>query len=291
MASSRLTVLITGCSDGGTGSALAKELHARGLHVYATARNISKMRALSDIPGIEVLPLDITSLDSINECLHRVPRLDILVNNAGAQYAMPISDLDITEAKKLFDANVWGHVAMTQAFLPLLLKSPRGTVVNHTSIGAGSPIPFQAAYNASKAAMAMFSDTLRLELESAFGIKVIELRTGGVKTQIISNVQSKQFVIPEQSIWAAARDLVNKVLRQEWAESFGIPPEQWAKGVVSDVLKERPARVVWRGEMALMMKIMGWVLPSAWLGRVMKRAMGFQEVERLVRQEGREKQA
>lgn len=288
MSGHKRTVLITGCSDGGTGAALAKELHARGLHVYATARNVDKMQSLANIDGIELLPLEITSQASVQQCLKKIPRLDILVNNAGAQYAMPVSDLDITEAKRLFDANVWGHIAVTQAFLPLLLRSPKGMVVNHTSVGAGSPIPFQATYNASKAAMAMFSDTLRMELQ-VFGIKVVQLRTGGVKTQIVSNVQAKKFVVPERSIWAPAREIVNKLLRQEWAEKFGILPEQWAKQVVGDVLRENPPKMVWRGEMAFVSKVLGLVMPSAWLEWLMKRAMGFQEVEKNMRKEGRVK--
>lgn len=283
MAYSERTVLITGCSDGGTGASLAKEFQARGLNVYATARNVSKMSSLADIKGIELLALDITSQESIADCVKQIPKLDILVNNAGAQYAMPISDLDLVEAKKLFDANVWGHVAMTQAFLPLLLESSRGMVVNHTSVGAGAAIPFQATYNASKAAMAMFSDTLRLEMES-FGIKVVQLRTGGVKTQIISNVQAKQFVLPEKTIWASARQLVNKLLKQEWAEDFGIPPERWAKQVVGDVLQDSPPRMVWRGDKAGVMRILGSVLPIGWLEGMMKSAMGFGEVEKVVRE-------
>lgn len=137
MADSKRTVLITGCSDGGMGAALAKEFHTAGLHVYATARDTSKMESLTAL-GIETLLLDIQSESSIEDCAKKVPRLDILINNAGAQYTMPIADISIPEAKKLFDLNVWGNIAMTQAFLPQLLKSSKAIVVNHTSVGAGT---------------------------------------------------------------------------------------------------------------------------------------------------------
>jgi 1-acylglycerone phosphate reductase len=88
--------------------------------------------------------------------------LEYLANNAGTGYHMPISDLNINEARKLFDLNVWSYVAMTQTFLPLLIAVKR-TAINQTSLTAMGPIPFLGWYNPSKAAVAMLSDTLRLE--------------------------------------------------------------------------------------------------------------------------------
>lgn len=145
------------------GAALAIAFHEAGLHVYATARNISAMAHLASL-GIETLALDIQSDASIAACVSAVSsrNLDILVNNAGASASMPISDLSLAEAKQLFDVNVWAQLAVTQAFLPLLLKS-KGMIVNQTSVVSTTAVPFQSAYNASKAAMAMFSDSLRLE--------------------------------------------------------------------------------------------------------------------------------
>jgi 1-acylglycerone phosphate reductase len=163
MASSKRTVLITGCSEGGMGAALAIAFHEAGLHVYATARDLSKMKQLTSL-GIETLVLDIQSDSSIASCVSKLSsrNLDILANNAGASASMPISDLSLPEAKKIFDINVWSQLAVTQAFLPLLLKSKR-MIVNQTSVMSTTAVPFQSAYAASKAAMAMFSDSKRLE--------------------------------------------------------------------------------------------------------------------------------
>lgn len=177
----KTTVLITGCSDGGMGAALAEEFHRSGYNVYATARNQSKMASLSAL-DIKTMTLDIQSQPSIDHCVESIPHLDILVNNAGASYTMPIVDMSISEAKKLFDCNVWGHLALTQAFMPRLLASKKAMVLNHTSVGVHAALPFQAAYNASKAAMSMFSDILRLELQP-FDITVVNLKTAGVKTK------------------------------------------------------------------------------------------------------------
>jgi 1-acylglycerone phosphate reductase len=163
MASSKRAVLITGCSEGGMGAALAIAFHEAGLHVYATARDLSKMAQLTSL-GIETLVLDIQSDASIVSCVNKLSsrNLDISVNNAGASTSMPISDLSLPEAKKIFDVNVWSQLAVTQALLPLLLKS-KGMIVNQTSVVSTTAVPFQSTYNASKAAMAMFSDSMRLE--------------------------------------------------------------------------------------------------------------------------------
>ena len=282
MADSKRMVLITGCSDGGAGAELAKEFHKAGLHVYATARDLSKMRSLTSL-NIETLQLDIQSELSIKDCAKKVTSLDILINNAGAQYTMPIADLSIPEAKKLFDLNVWGHVAMTQAFLPLLLKSPKAIIVNHTSVGAGIAIPFQAAYNASKAAMSMLTDTLRLELQP-FGISVVELRTGGVKTDIVKNVQARQPELPPGSIYTPAKERVEKSLRIEWVEGTGIPAEQWAQEVVADLLKKTPPPVIWRGESARVARLAS-VFPHGWLDGMSKRMTSLDKVESIIRKQ------
>jgi 1-acylglycerone phosphate reductase len=99
--------------------------------------------------------------------------------DASGGYSMPVADLSISEAKNMFDLNVWSYVTMTQAFLPLLRNYKTGAlIVNHTSAGSMITLPFNGAYSASKAASAMLSEALRLELQP-FGIKVVDLKTVG----------------------------------------------------------------------------------------------------------------
>jgi len=99
MSSSKRTVLIAGCSDGGLGAVLAIAFHEAGLHVYATARDPSKMTQIASL-GIETLTLDVQFDSSIAACVSRLSSLDILVNNASAVYSMPVFDLCIPAAKK-----------------------------------------------------------------------------------------------------------------------------------------------------------------------------------------------
>ncbi|EHK21694.1 uncharacterized protein TRIVIDRAFT_52907 [Trichoderma virens Gv29-8] len=282
MPETKQTVLITGCSEGGMGAALAVAFHEAGLHVYATARDPSRMTQLVS-RGIETLRLDVLSDSSISACVDRLSEagLDILVNNAGAAYSMPVADLSISEAKNLFDLNVWSCIAVTQAFLPLLLKS-KGKIVNHTSVVSGTAVPFQSAYNASKAAMAMFSDSQRLELEP-FGIRVIDLKSGAVKTNLIKNQKSAgQVSLPKGSIYEPAKEAVESAMRNDKLADSGMPADMWARQVVTDLLKKKPPLTIWRGAQATLGRI-GSVLPHGMLDGMMKKMTGIDIVEQRVR--------
>ena len=278
---SKRSVLITGCSDGGLGAALAMAFHEAGLKVYATARNPSKMSNLASL-GIEVLTLNVESESSIAACVGKLSSLDILVNNAGAQYLMPVSDISIPDAKRLFDLNVWAHIAVTQAFLPLLLQSRSGLIVNQTSVSACTAVPFQSVYSASKAAFAMLSDTLRLELQP-FGINVVDLRTGLVKSNLIGNVQhSQKNLLPEGSLYTPAKETVEKALRQEAFIGQGMLSDKWARGVVADLLKTRPPGVIWRGESAWLTRI-ATLLPFGTFDGMLKKLTGLDVVEKAIK--------
>jgi 1-acylglycerone phosphate reductase len=248
-ASTKRSVLITGCSDNSLGAALAIAFHKAGLHVYATARNPSKLTQVQAL-GIETLTLDVLDESSIAACVNTMSEkgLDILVNNAGAMYYMPMSDLSIPEAKKLFDLNVWAYLAVTQAFLPLLLKS-KGMIVNHTSSASVLTMPWQGAYNASKAAIAFFSDTERLELEP-FGITVVDIKSPTVKSNIAlasKDGTAPDKTLPKDSIYDSVRDVIEYAMTGEEMFKGAMEPDVWGKFVVGKLLKSKPPPVVWPG--------------------------------------------
>lgn len=139
------SVLITGCSDGGIGSGLALDFQQRGYRVFATARNPEKMAALEDLPNVTLLTLDVVNKVHIKAAVGAVSAqtdgtLTYLVNNAGRNHFMPLLDDDIEVAKDIFEINVWGPLAVTQAFAPLLIKA-QGTLVNITSIAGHGGVP------------------------------------------------------------------------------------------------------------------------------------------------------
>lgn len=140
------TVLITGCSEGGIGSALAVAFQKCNLRVFATARNPSKMAHLLTLPNITLLPLEPTSAASVRAAVEQVQKetggtLDYLVNNAGQTIIMPTLDIDIDSAKNMYDINVWGTIRVTQAFTPLVIAA-KGTIVNICSISTSVNTPW-----------------------------------------------------------------------------------------------------------------------------------------------------
>lgn len=132
------TVLITGCSTGGIGWAMAKDFHERGYYVFATARDPSKTGELTGLKDMEVLELDVAVTESIVQCMQVVSKrtggkLNVLVNNAGVEFNSPLLDTDLNEARRLYDVNVWGLLAMVQAFSPLIVEA-KEVIYNQSSI-------------------------------------------------------------------------------------------------------------------------------------------------------------
>lgn len=283
MANPKRTVLITGCTDGSIGSALAIAFHKAGLHVYATARNTAKMTNLSSL-GIETLELDVTSQASTAACISKLSGLDILINNAGSMLARgSVVDLDIPTAKTLFELNVWSPIAITQAFLPLLLKSPHGAIIaNQTSSASVFGLPFQSAYNASKAALAMFTHVMRLELEP-FGIKVVELKTALVKSNAIAGGFPDVAPLPQGSIFEPAREVINPILRAEFIKGGGQDVQQYASETVEELLKENLPVVIYKGEGSEQASTMP-LAPGA-LDEMLKGMVGMEKIKELVVQQ------
>ncbi|KAE8327927.1 hypothetical protein BDV39DRAFT_214735 [Aspergillus sergii] len=242
------SVLITGCSAGGIGSALAEIFHERGLHVFATARSTSKMAHLEKLPNITLLELDVTDSKSVESAVEVVTaktggKLNYLINNSG---------------QKTVRCQFAGLVAVTQAFSPLILAT-KGTIVNVASLAAFFRSPWLSFYNASKAAVEAYTHTLRHEL-APFGVKVVTVTAGTVQTNIFRPIE--EIPLPPDSIYkAASKEMVGiangKMIRGAMA------PAEFAKKVADDVLGGATG-VIWRGTTATIGRIMYTILPT-WL--------------------------
>ncbi|KIW56409.1 hypothetical protein PV05_05074 [Exophiala xenobiotica] len=292
----KTTVLITGCSDGGLGSTLALALHKTGhFRVFATARNLSK---LSDVKAVEIetLSLDVLSTPSIEACASEVRALtdgtlDMLVNNAGAGYFGALVDTSLSDARALFDLNVWSGLAMIQAFLPLLLRSQRpggAVIVNHTSVSSVMAPPFVALYGASKAAMATLTVSLRNELRP-FGVRVIDLKSGSTKSNIGANKANGTAGVPDKSLYYAARAWLNELYTGSPFEDQAIDSEVWAKKVVASLEKKEPPNTIWVGAFAWTVWFASNFLPSSVAEKLARDASGVDKVERSIKEYGRDK--
>ncbi|GES62057.1 oxidoreductase [Aspergillus terreus] len=267
------TVLITGCSKGGIGSALAEAFHERGLHVFATARSISKMSQLENLPNVTLLELDVTCSCSIATAVETVTgltggQLNYLINNSGVGITLPILDTDLAKAKQLFDVNLWGTVAVTQAFAPLVIAA-KGTIANNASLAAVLPAPWLGFYSASKAAIKAYTETLRHEM-GPFNVKVVLLMTGVVETNLFNNFT--RLSLPENSLYkGAAKEIATE------PKMTKMPAADYAQRVVSDLLAGANGSV-WRGKMASICWLMSSFVPTWLMDRALTKGRGLEHV-------------
>jgi len=181
-------------------------------------------------------------------------------------YEIPAIEADSTRVRKMFDTNVFGVFDMINAFIPLLLASatdengsrPPPTIINTASILGRLPFAFSAAYNATKAAVISYSDTLRLEV-APLGIKVVTVFMGEVSTGLMS---ADNISFGQESLYSDVEANVRERSRQHALKS--ISPEEFARRVVGAVLKE-PAigkgEFVWKGTNASLVWLLdaiGW---------------------------------
>lgn len=190
------TVLITGCSSG-YGLETARRFHAEGWTVIATMRK-PRADVLPRSDRIRILPLDVTRPESIAAALDAAGPIDVLVNNAGVGLLGAFEATPMTEARRIFETNTFGVIAMTHAAIPQLRERRSGAIVNVTSSVTLAPMPLVAVYTASKTAIEGFTGSLAHEL-AAFGIRVKLVEPGyAPTTRFAENTELRvEDLIPE----------------------------------------------------------------------------------------------
>ncbi len=177
-------VVVSGAATG-LGAALARELARQGFHVLAGVRREQDADAIR-AAGIEPVLLDITEPEQVAALAARVARdarpLHALVNNAGIQVNGPVETLPMAQWRRVFEVNLFGHVAVVQVLLPALLRSG-GRVINVSSIGGRLAMPTYGAYAGAKFALEAVSDALRREV-GPLGVRVVVVEPGGVRTEM-----------------------------------------------------------------------------------------------------------
>lgn len=152
--------LVTGANRG-IGRALAAELLERGASkVYAGARRPSSI----DLPGVEVLPLDITDPAQVAAAAELAQDVTILVNNAGISTGTSLLTSPEADIRRELDVNLYGTLAVTRAFAPTLVRNGGGAIVNVLSAMSWYAYPGNGAYGVAKAAEWGMNNALRLEL-------------------------------------------------------------------------------------------------------------------------------
>ncbi|CDO73060.1 hypothetical protein BN946_scf185007.g114 [Trametes cinnabarina] len=242
MSTQQKVVLVTGCSDGGIGSALCKQYAATGCKVYASARRVEAMRTLTH-PNIERTRMDVTDEASIQAAVDQIiekdGRIDILVNNAGMTCSGPVAEVELERIQRTFDTNVFGIIRTARVVIPHMAARKSGTIVNIGSILAQTPLPFAGIYASSKAAVHSLTETLYMEC-IPLGIAVVLVNAGGARTNIIKNM-GQQFDIPSTTLYAPYEEIIREEFDPKRTEQ-GSPPEDIARVVVAKSLAAKPDR-------------------------------------------------
>jgi NAD(P)-dependent dehydrogenase (short-subunit alcohol dehydrogenase family) len=216
-------VLITGASTG-IGYSLCKIFIENDCRVIGSVRKEEDARRLSAEFGDLLHPLifDVTDHQAVERSVDEVTSLldgqglSCLVNNAGIAVGGPVMFTSIEDYKKQFEVNLFGVIAVTKAYLPLLgavknYTGKPGKIMNISSVSGQIAFPFLSPYCASKFALEAFGESLRREL-ILYGIDVISIQPGPVKTPI----------------WSKSKGVLPEVL----ASDYGNPMKKFLKETV-----------------------------------------------------------
>jgi len=276
---SDLVVLVTGCSSG-IGRALVRAFDDNGHRTFATARHLESLDSLSGA-RIERLRLDVTDVASIQtavaSAVERAGRIDMIVNNAGYILAGPLAELPLDEFKRQLDTNVTSALALTQAVFPHMARAQSGRIVNIGSVVGLLPTPFAGAYCASKSALHMLSDVLRMEL-APFGIAVVLAEPAAVRSNIAANAaRGLERYASENSHYRAVHSHI--VARAGTSQEDPMDADSFASQLVQAVTRATPPRVVRLGNGARTYAALAQ-LPRVALDNILSRKFGLDQLRR-----------
>lgn len=270
-------IVVTGASTG-MGAATVRELAARGHHVLAGVRREADGEELASA-RIRPVILDITVPDQIADLASLVEAdgrpLRALINNAGIAVNAPVEVLPMAEWRRQFDVNFFGHIEVTRALLPALLRS-RGRVVMMSSLGGRVAQPTYGAYSGSKFALEAVSDALRREV-APHGVTVAIVEPGAVRTEMVGRggVTARQLaggMTPDQE--RRYGGLMHAILAQ--SEGFlrtGRDASQAARVIAAAATDARPRTRYTIGRDAAVLTRLARILPDRLLDRVLAAAL------------------
>lgn len=226
-------ILITGATSG-VGKASAELFYMAGCRVILAARNLEHLKKIQQefyskkkggIPAPPaILQLDLSNLASIPEKVTQAisfyGQIDVLINNAGQSYRGRVEDTSLDVDIRLMTVNYLGHVAITKAVLPYMIKEGGGHIIGVSSIQGKISIPYRSAYSASKHAFQAFFDCLRAEVCDK-NITVSVLSPSYIKTNLSLNALKAD---------GTQYNVMDKTTEQ------GMSPEYVAKKILDTVL-------------------------------------------------------
>ena len=193
------TILVTG-GGSGIGRGLAEAFHKLGNQVIIAGRRQDVLDATAAAsPGMKAVILDIEDPASIAAAVDKLtlhfPTLNVVVNNAGIMRAEDLQQGETATAESIVAINLLGPIRLTAALMPHLLYQPDATVVTVSSGLAFTPLAVTPSYNASKAAIHLLSESIRLQLADT-SVKIVELVPPSVRTELVPGQRDSEFAMP-----------------------------------------------------------------------------------------------
>ena len=248
-------VLITGAT-GGIGKVTADFLHNKGYKVYGTTRNLSNAPKTS----FELVQLDVTEDTSVKECVSEIiskeGRIDFLINNAAYSICGALKDITTEELQEQFDTNFFGIHRMVREIVPIMIKQNEGRIINIGTFGGRIGLPFQGAYSSTKAALAVYTGALKIELLRD-NIKVALIEPDDTKTDFNAG---RKFAkgYDQDSDAQRAVEIMYK------SEQSGMSPEKVAKTVLKAMKSRKPKPRYTKGPEALFFGLLLRIVPFTW---------------------------
>jgi short-subunit dehydrogenase len=226
-------VVVTGASMG-IGEAIARIFVENQASVVLLSRDSGRVEAararIGHAERTMAMTCDVRHREEIDRAiglaLHHFQRIDIWVNNAGHGLLDSVSQMEISACREMFDTNFFGAVMAMQAVVPVLRAQGGGTIINISSVAGHIPLPFHAAYSATKFALNAIGKAARIELKKD-GIHVLTVCPGYVRTPFSQN---------------AVRG--NEVKRVRPESVKGITAERVARATLQGYLKQKREVIV-----------------------------------------------
>jgi short-subunit dehydrogenase len=227
-------VFITGASSG-IGKSIGEFLHHKDFVVYGTSRNPDAITQ-SIFP---VLKLDVRNAQSIQECvaliLQKEGRIDVLINNAGVGITGPIEEIPSEEIRNNFETNLFGPIEVMKATLPQMRLQKSGLIINITSIAGYMGLPYRGIYSASKGALELITEALRMEVK-AFGIQITNVAPGDFAT----NIAAGRYHAPVLKGSAYERPYGKTLQEMDVHVDSGSNPNEMAEAIYSIINTKQP---------------------------------------------------
>jgi short-subunit dehydrogenase len=246
-------VVVTGASMG-IGEAIAKIFADRGASLVMLSRDAGRVEAARGRVGHAertlAMACDVRHREEIDRAIgltmHHFQRIDVWVNNAGHGLLDSVAEMDSAAFREMFDTNFFGAVAGMQAVIPIMRQQGGGTIINISSVAGHIPLPFHAAYSATKFAMNAIGKAAGVELKKD-GIRVLTVCPGYVRTNFSENVVlgNERKKVRPNSIRGITAERVARATLQGYLKQKREVVVPWTMYVPVKIYQHFPGLVEW----------------------------------------------